>query len=230
MSGGVTTARLEVRGEKFEILVNSNKAFQYKVGKRGFSDDILAIDVVYVDASKGEKASEEKLRRAFGTTDRLRIAKEILDKGELQITAEQRRRLIEDKRKQIINYISRNFVDPKTNLPHPPVRVEQALKQARVSIDPFKPVEEQIKRVIESIRPMIPLKTGVIKLKVRVPAGYAPKAYGVLRSYGDVVKEEWLSDGSLSAVIQLPIASQGALVDRLSSITKGAVSVNPVED
>ncbi len=231
MSGQLTIARLDVRGEKFEILVKPDKALQYKTSSRRALaiDEILAIDVIYTNSSKGEKASEERLRRAFGTTDRGRIAREILDRGELQLTSEQRKQLLEDKRKQIINYLSRNFVDPKTNTPHPPLRLEQALKQVKVPIDPFKPVEEQIKRVVDALRPILPLKTGVIDLRVEIPVQYSTKSYGVLKAYGEILKETWRGDGGLVAELRIPIASQSEFVDRIESLTKGTATITPME-
>ena len=230
MSGQVTIARLDIRGEKFEVLVKPDEALRYKTGKRAFSaDEILAIDVIYTNSSKGEKASEEKLKRAFGTTDRDRIAREILDRGELQLTSEQRKGLLEDKRKQIINYLSRNFVDPKTNTPHPPLRVEQALKQAKVSIDPFKPVEEQIKHVVDALRPILPLKTGMIDLRVEIPVQYSARSYGILKTYGEILEERWRSDGSLIAELRIPIASQREFIDRMGSLTKGTAAIIPTE-
>ncbi|MGC8555452.1 MAG: ribosome assembly factor SBDS [Conexivisphaera sp.] len=229
MSGKLTVARLEMGGERFEVLVHPDKALRYKLEGRPDIEEVLAIDVIYTDASKGERASEEKLRKAFRTTDTVRIAKEILDKGDLQITAEQRRQLIEEKRKQIIAYITKNFVDPRTNLPHPAVRIEQALKEIRASIDPFKPAEEQVKRIVEDLRPVLPLKTGSIRLVVSVPAQYANRVYGLLKSYGEVREEKWLEDGGLRAVVELPLASQGTFIDKLSSFTKGSAMVTPEE-
>jgi ribosome maturation protein SDO1 len=229
VSGKLTVARLEVGGERFEVLVNPDKALKYKTeGKPGI-EDVLAIDVIYTDASKGERASEERMRKVFHTTDVTKIAKEILDRGELQITAEQRRQLAEEKRRQIVTYISRNFVDPRTNLPHPAVRIEQALKEVRVAIDPFRPAEEQVKKIVEELRPILPLKTGSIRLNVTIPAPYASKVYGMLKSYGEIKDERWTEDGGVRVIIEIPLASQGTFMDRLASATRGSASATPVE-
>ncbi len=80
------------------------------------------------------------MHKAFGTTDPLKVADMILKRGTLQLTTEQRRKMVEDKRRQIIDFISRQAVDPKTNLPHPPMRIENAMEQIRYPIDPYKPV------------------------------------------------------------------------------------------
>lgn len=225
----LTTVRLTVGTDKFEILVKPDAALSYKQGKKLEVSQILAADEIYTDASKGERASSEKLKKAFHTDSLIQVAQIILQRGELQLTTEQRHKMIEDKRRQIISLISKNYVDPKTNLPHPPVRIEQALAQVRMPIDPMKPAEEQAKAVVEQLRLILPLKTGNVKLKVKVDAAHAPQVIGILKSFGNILKEEWRPDGGLDAVIEIPIATQRSLLDRLASSTKGAAQAEPVE-
>ena len=69
-----------------------------------------------------------------------------MQKGDLNLTTDQRRKMIEEKRKQIVHFIAKTYVDPRTHLPHPPLRIEQAMKDGRVSVDPQKNVDEQVKR------------------------------------------------------------------------------------
>ncbi len=221
MSQKFTLARLVVSGERFEVMVNPEKALEYKLGKQVPLSQILVYDTIFRDVSKGQRASEEKIKKVFGTTDPLKIVKIILDKGELQLTTEQRRRLIEDKKKQIIAFISKHCVDPRTGLPHPPLRVEQALAQAKVSIDPFRGVEEQAKEVIQALRPILPLKTELALLEVKIPPQYAPATYGALKSFGTIKREQWLSDGSLLAVIEIPAGLQVNFLEKLGNLTKG---------
>jgi len=223
MSHKFTLARLTISGEKFEIMVNPDKALNYKLGKQVPLSQILVYDVIFRDVGKGEKASEEKLKKIFGTTDPVKIAKVILDKGEVQLTTEQRRKLIEDKKKQIINFISRHCVDPKTNLPHPPLRIEQALSQAKISIDPFKDAEEQAKNVIQALRPILPLKISSVSIEVKIPPQYASASYGTLKSYGSIKREQWLPDGSLLAIVEIPAGLQTSFLEKLGSITRGNV-------
>jgi ribosome maturation protein SDO1 len=225
----MTTVRLTVGGDKFEILVKADAALSYKQGKKLEMSQVLAADEIYTDSSKGDRASSEKLKRAFHTDNLAQVAEMILKKGELQLTTEQRHRMIEDKKKQIVALISKNYVDPKTNLPHPPLRIEQAMQQVRLAIDPFKPAEEQAKKVIDELRMILPLKTGNVKLSVRADASYAPQVLGILKQFGNVSKEEWRDDGGLNAVIELPIATQRTLLDRLGSVTKGNVQATPLE-
>jgi ribosome maturation protein SDO1 len=127
-----TIARL-VRGDTFEILVDPDNALKYKMGEKIPISKVLIYEEIYTDAKKGIRASEEQLLKAFKTKDKLAIATKILTEGTLQITSEQRHRLIEEKKRQIIEFISKSAVDPRTKLPHPPQRVELAMEQAGMS-------------------------------------------------------------------------------------------------
>ena len=149
MSEKYTIARFSKDKSHFEILVKPNKALDYRNGNLLEINEVLVSDLIFTDANKGKKASEEKMRMVFETIDPQKISDIILKKGTLQLTTEQRRKMITDKRKQIIDFISRQAVDPKTRLPHPPLRIENAMEQIRYPVDPYKPVEEQAKDIIK---------------------------------------------------------------------------------
>ncbi len=222
MSEKYTVARLTQDNEHFEILVKPQKALDYRTGKIAGITEVLAADFIFADANKGTKVSEEQMQKAFGTTDHLKIADIILKKGTLQLTTEQRRKMIEDKRKQIIDFISRQAVDPKTNLPHPPMRVENAMEQIRYSIDQYKPVEEQAKEIVKLLRPILPLKIEQISVGVHIPAEYSARAYGAMKSFGVIKKEEWRADGSWYGVIEMPAGSYASFLNKLGDVTKGS--------
>jgi ribosome maturation protein SDO1 len=222
MSEKFTIARLTRENEHFEILVKPNKALDYRNGKIAGITEVLAAETIYSDANKGTRASEEDLRKAFKTTDALKIADEILKKGQLQLTTEQRRKMVEDKRKQIIDYISRQAVDPKTNLPHPPMRIENAMEQIRYPIDPYKPIEEQAREIIKLLRPILPLKVEQLQIAVTIPTTYAMRAYGAIKTYGTIKHEEWRSDGSWYGVLEMPAGTYASFLNKLGEVTKGA--------
>jgi ribosome maturation protein SDO1 len=207
--------------EHFEVLVKPQKALDYRSGKIAAITEVLATETIFSDANKGTKVSEESLRKAFGTTETLKIAETIIKKGTLQLTTEQRRKMVEEKRRQIIDFISRQSVDPKTNLPHPPLRIENALEQIHYSIDPFKPVEEQARDIIKLLRPILPLKMEQVSVGVHVPAEYSVRAYGAIKGFGAIKREEWRADGSWYGVLEMPAGLYGPFLDKLGEITKG---------
>ena len=118
----VTVVRFSFAGEKFEILVKPDPALDYKLGKKKDISSVLVSDEIYTDSSKGTRTSTEKLLKVFKTEDSTEIAEKILQKGDLNLTTDQRRKMVDEKRKQIVEYIAKTFVDPRSHLPHPPLR------------------------------------------------------------------------------------------------------------
>jgi ribosome maturation protein SDO1 len=228
-SSKFTTVKLTIAGEHYEILVNPDSALSYKQGRNVEPSAVIVTDEVYSDARKGLRASSEKLKVHFGTDDHAKAALEILKRGELNLTQEQRKRLTDEKRKAIVAAISKNFVDPRTLLPHPPLRIEQAMQEARVNVDPFQDPNEQMKTIVEGLRTILPLKSEKVRLAVRVSAQYSGQAIGVLKNFGEIIKEDWLADGTLSAIVEIPAGGQPGLLDRLGSTTKGAAQVTVVK-
>jgi ribosome maturation protein SDO1 len=225
MTDKFTVARLILDGEKFEVLVKPDPALEYKMGKRSDISSALVSDEIYSDANKGARASSEKMKKHFKTTDSVDIAKQILAKGELNLTTDQRRKMVEEKKRQIVQFINRSFVDPKTHLPHPIVRIEAAIEEVRVPIDPFRKVDDQAKAIVDAVRKILPLKSETLKLTITVPPQYAAQSYSVLKSTGDLLSEEWLADGSLRAMVDINASLRGQFLDRLGSVTKGSAQV-----
>jgi len=222
MSEKYTVARMTKDNEHFEVLVKPQKALDFRTGKIAAITEVLVTETIFSDANKGTKVADDALRKSFGTTETLKVADIILKKGTIQLTTEQRRKMIEDKRKQIIDFISRQCVDPKTNLPHPPLRVENAMEQVHYSIDPFKPLEEQAREIIKLLRPILPLKMEQVSVGVRVPSEHSAKAYGTIKGFGSIKREEWRADGSWYGVLEMPAGLYAPFLEKLGEMTKGS--------
>jgi ribosome maturation protein SDO1 len=164
----VTVVKFSYEGEKFEILVKPDPALEFKMGKKKDISSVLVSDEIYTDSSKGTKPSTEKLVKAFKTEDLAEIAQIILQKGDLNLTTDQRRKMVDEKKRQLVEFISKTYVDPRTHLPHPPLRIEQAMKDARVSVEPQKNVDEQVKDIVEKLRSIIPLKSENVSLEITI--------------------------------------------------------------
>lgn len=211
-------ARYESHGHKFEILIDPDAADRMRAGKIDPENDLALIEV-YKDARKGDKAGEDSLLEVFKTTDVSEIALEIVKKGEVQLTTDQRRAMYERKRKQIIETISREAINPQTNTPHPPARISQALEDAKFHVDPFKSVSEQIEPALKALRPLIPIRLEKTKLAVRLVGDAYGRIYGDLVKTGYIIKEEWGNDGSWMGVLEVPSGLQSDVMD---SITRKA--------
>ena len=216
-------ARLHKGEDHFEILVDPHAAEKLIEGKDVDILSSLAIDTIFKDSKKGTHASQESLEKIFGTDDVETIVKEIILKGDIQLTTEQRHEMQEQKRKRIVDIIVKNAMDPKTKTPHPRQRIELAIEEAGIHIDPFKPVDEQVKLVVEALRPIIPISMEQVKISVKISSQYIGKAYGIARNFGVLEREDWQSDGSWIGVIRIPAGMQTDFYDKLNTVTKGNV-------
>ncbi len=217
-------AKYSVNGEEFEMFVDSDMAYEYITGKRKDALSVLESEEVFKNANKGERQTHEKITKIFNTSDISKIAEIILKKGEVPITTEQRHKLVEEKRKQIINIIAVNSIDPRTNAPHTVVRIENAMEQVHIVVDPFKNANEQVNDVIKKINIILPLKFATAHVEVEIPASYANRCYGTLKQYG-LKSEEWQNSGSLKAVLEFPAGLKQEFFDKINGLTKGEAQI-----
>ncbi len=215
-------ARWETGGSRFEVLVDPAAVQDLKDGKDVDLTDKLALDQVFKDAKRGDKISEEYLEKTFHTRNLAAIAKQIVQKGEVQVTTEQRHQLQAAKQRQIVQTIARNAMNPQTGAPHPAARIEAAMAEAKVHVDPFRPVDAQVQEVIQKLRPLLPIRLDVVKVRVKLPAQHYPRVIGELKGLGRLVDEQWLGDGSWSGVLEIPAGVQTELYEKLNARTKGA--------
>lgn len=222
-------ARLETHGSKFEVLVDPDLALEFKKGKEINSQELLASEEVFKDAKKGDRASPEHVFEVLGVDNVIEAAKRIILKGDLQLTTEQRKKIKEDRRRQVINLIARNAINPQTKAPHPPARIERAMEQARVHVDPFKSADEQVPAVLKVLRPLIPIKFEHREVAVKIPAHFAGKGAGVVKSFGELKREEWQKDGSWIGLLTVPAGVVEEFFDKLNELTHGDVETKIVK-
>jgi ribosome maturation protein SDO1 len=215
-------ARWEKGGSRFEVLVDPVAVQALKDGRSVDLSDKLALDQVFKDVKKGDKISAEHLEKTFHTRDLAEIARQIILNGEVQVTTDQRHELQAAKHKQIVATIARNAMNPQTGAPHPPARIEAAMLEAKVHVDPFRPADQQVEEIIAKLRPLLPIRLDTVRVRVKVPAQHYPRVIGELKGLGKLADEQWLPDGAWSAVIEIPAGVQTELYEKLNARTKGA--------
>ena len=217
-------ARLETHGESFEILLDPSAMNLLKAGKEVDLLEYMAAEDVFNNARKGTRPAEEKIREAFGTSDIKEIAEKIIAKGEVQITAEQRKEMLQAKRQQVITYIAANAINPQTKLPHPPMRIEMALEEAKFHADPFKSVDKQVDEAMKLLRPLLPIKFEKTKVAIKMKGDDYGKCYDELIHFGLVEREEWQADGSWIGIIEIPAGLIDELKLKIGNKTKGSAT------
>jgi ribosome maturation protein SDO1 len=209
-------ARLEKGGSRYEILVDPKLVETWKEDSNSVElSDLLAIDEVWSDAKAGDRPTSDALERVFGSTDLSTCVNKILKDGSIQLTTAQRRQMVDDRMKQIVNEIAMTATDPKTKLPHPHTRIENALQEARFKADPFLSVERQVKDAVNILKPIIPLQFITIKLAFKVPGKDYGGVSNLLRD--SMQKDQWLSDGSWACVVEVPGGMKNEIISRVAN-------------
>ena len=219
------TARLESHGETFEILLDPRVVDLIKQGKEFDIIEYMAVEGVFKNAGKGTRPAEDKIKEVVGTGDISEIASKIVEKGEIQITAEQRKEMLEAKRQQVIAFIAANAINPQTHTPHPPLRIQLALEEAKYHPDPFKPLQKEIDEAMKLLRPLIPIRFEKVRIAVKISGSDYGRCYDDLIRSGTLEREEWTADGSWIGVLEVPGGMTNDITDRLNRKTKGSASV-----
>jgi ribosome maturation protein SDO1 len=221
-----TLARLKVGKLDFETMVDLDAAMKLKKGEGNVTDAIRDV-AVYTDQKKGMRAGRDELMLSFGTTDLNVIVEKIIKKGEIEITKEFRDEALENRKKQVIDFLSKNALDARTNRPFTPEMISNAIKQSGVKIE-NQPVDKQIKNILEGLKKIIPIKIETKKIKVIIPVEHTGKVYGLIQEYKE--KEDWMSNGNLEVVLNIPVGMLMEFYDKLNSITHGSALTSEIRE
>ena len=222
-----TTARIKKGNSHFEILVDMDAALKFRKTGVGNALDFLETETIFDDAKKGNVSSKGQLENAFGTSDPYQIAENIVKHGEILVNEEHRSAEHEMKIKQVVEFLSKNAVDPRTGNPHTPDRIKSALDQAHV-ISKNVPIDQQIPEIIDKISSILAIKVATKKVKVIIPAIHTGRAYGVINPYRE--SENWKDDGSLEVVVSVPAGMIMDFYDKLNGVTHGAAITEEVRE
>lgn len=223
----ITIARLKKSGEIFEISVDPDAALAFKKGQGDFSE-VLKSDKVWADVQRGQLASSAEMQSIFGTDNVDEVAKKIIMDGEIHLTSDHRAKERDEKRRKIMGMIVQTAIDPRTNAPIPLTRLENAFEEAKIHVDDSRTADQQLQEIIDKLRPILPLKFEIKQIEVKIPATYASKVYHILKMY-KILKEEWQNDGSLIALLEMPLAMQSDFYDKINGETHGGVETKEVK-
>ncbi|HZX12587.1 MAG TPA: ribosome assembly factor SBDS [Candidatus Nanoarchaeia archaeon] len=219
-----TIAKLKRGSMHFEVIINPEKAVAYNQGRASI-EDALYTDTIYHDAKKGTRASEHDMHQLFGTSDPHEVAKIILKEGHVPQTEDMIKTQIDQRKRQLIDLIHRSVIDPNTGRPHPPQRIETAMNDAKVRVDPNQIPERQLHDVVQQLRVHLPMKFETRELFIRIPVKYVGRTLSHIKQATKVLKESWDNDGSLLATVEVPAGIQEELEAMLNSTTKGEAEI-----
>ncbi|KAJ3517632.1 hypothetical protein NLJ89_g389 [Agrocybe chaxingu] len=173
----VAIVRLKKGGKRFEIACYKNKVQEWRTGVETNLDDVLQINNVFVNVSKGEVAKSGDLQKAFGKMDVSNIVKEILKKGEVQVGEKERDHDLTSLRKEIATLVAEKCVEPATQRPYPVGMIEKAMTEAGYSVKQNKNAKSQVSECIKILQSdsTLPIQRARMRIKVSLPVADAPK-------------------------------------------------------
>ncbi len=234
-------ARLKTHGEVLEVVIDPDKAIEYKTAIKKRHEkkmpevgepelrEVLRSEEIFHDAHKGELASENFLKETFGTDEPLEIAEKILIDGEIQLTAEHRKSVMDAKRRKIIEILHKHSIDPTSGMPHPVSRLERMLEGVHFRVDEYKKAEDQVEEALHVLKPVMPIKFDIKRISVKIYGEVAHKVYGNLKQH-KVLRESWNNDGSLSMTFEVPAGLRVEFIDKINEMTHGGAEIEVLED
>jgi ribosome maturation protein SDO1 len=217
-------AKLEIKGRRFEILVDPEEAVKIKFEGKGDIRKALVVEEIFKDARKGDVAGD--LDKYFGTDDVYKIAERIIKEGEVPISSEYRKKQVEQLKKRIIDEISREAIDANTNAPIPPTRIELAIEQIKFNFDINKREEDLKKELIDRLRKVLPLKIGVEKYRISFAAQYANQLITTSKKLGNVLK---IDQGEpMSLEIEISMGKVNELINKIKAITNNSATITKI--
>lgn len=126
-----------------QIACYSNTVRAWRTGAQTDLSEVIQIESVFTNVSKGAVASADDLQRAFGTSDVKEVMMQILKKGELQVGEKERAVELEELRREICTEVASRCVDPNTQRPHTVGMIEKAMNEIGYNVQGSKVAKAQ---------------------------------------------------------------------------------------
>eukprot|EP00347_Sterkiella_histriomuscorum_P002246 403368911 len=162
----VAVIRLKKGGKKFEIACYKNKAVNWRNKQESNLSEVLQIDQIFTNVSKGEVAKQKDLQAVFGKMTQDEIVIEILNKGELQVSELERDEHLDSLKKEIANIIAQKCVNTSDGKQFPVSIIMKAMNEANVKINPKDNAKKQALTFIPDLKNVIPIDRAKMRLKI----------------------------------------------------------------
>mmetsp|Transcript_5079 Transcript_5079/g.7013 ORF Transcript_5079/g.7013 Transcript_5079/m.7013 type:complete len:441 (+) Transcript_5079:117-1439(+) len=166
----VAVVRLQKAGKRFEIACYRNKVVNWRNKVETDIDEVLQIDQVFQNVSKGVLAKHKDLQKAFGTTETEECCRIILEKGELQVSDKEREAHQENLLRDIATIVSEKCVNPDSNRPYTVNMILNAMKEIHFSVIPNRSAKQQALELIRKLKEVMPIERAKMHLRIIIPS------------------------------------------------------------
>lgn len=176
-----------------------------------------------MNVSKGQVAKKEDLIKAFGSEDQTEICKEILKKGELQVSDKERHSQIDSMFKDIATTVADKCLNPELKRPYPVTMIEKAMKDIHYSVKPHQSTKQQALQVIKLLKESIPIERAQMRLRI-VLKGKESKKWKekLLKFEGLSIEKEDRIEDQLTIIFLVDPGHFKAIDEMVRTETKGS--------
>ncbi|KAM7398919.1 hypothetical protein PAMP_018223 [Pampus punctatissimus] len=186
----VAVVRMKKGGKRFEIACYKNKVMSWRSGAEKDLDEVMQTHSVFVNVSKGQVAKKDDLCKAFGTDDLTEICKQILAKGELQVSDKERQNQLETMFRDIATVVAEKCVNPETRRPYTVSLIERAMKDIHYSVKANRSTKQQALDVIRQLKESMEIQRAHMRLRLVLPAKEGKRVKEKLKPLLQVVESE----------------------------------------
>lgn len=183
---------------------------------------------MFTNVSKGQVAKKEDIIKAFGTDNHTEICREILAKGELQITDKERQSHNEQMFKDIATTVANACVNPELKRPYPVTMIEKAMKEVHYSIKPNQSTKQQALQVIKLIKEKdaMPIERAKMRVKVNFRGNASKKVKEKIMKIDSVQMEnEEKTDDEITLVFLIDPGSFKDIDSMVKAESKGSALI-----
>lgn len=129
---------------------------------------MLQTHSVFTNVSKGQVAKKQDLIKAFGIENTTEICKQILSKGELQVSDKERQSHLNQVFKEVATIVSDKCLDPEMKRPYPVTMIEKAMKDLHFSVKLTQSSKQQALQVIKKLKETMPIERAKMRIRLKL--------------------------------------------------------------
>lgn len=199
----IAVVRIRKNGKRFEVACYKNKVISWRSGVEKDIDEVLQTHTIFSNVGKGSLAKSKELKEAFGTDNEETICREILDKGEFQVSDKEREMQVSGQFRDIASIVMEKTINPETQRPYTMGMIERFIRDVHFSIDPHKSSKQQALELIRDLEKRFPISRARMELRLTVPLTEEDRVNSQISEWKGVIETSGKSETHYWVVCQL---------------------------
>uniref|UniRef100_A0A7S0BCY2 Ribosome maturation protein SBDS n=1 Tax=Rhodosorus marinus TaxID=101924 RepID=A0A7S0BCY2_9RHOD len=225
----VAVVRLKRKGKRFEVACYKNKVVSWRSGSETDLDEVIQVENVFSNVSKGIVANKKDLVAAFGTEDVQKVILVILEKGELQVSEKERQHHSDKTFQEIASIIADNCVDPRTQRPYPVTMIERVMRETlHYTVLSNRSAKQQALDVVKQLKQHMEIQRALMRINLTAPSKFGKQLKESISSLTTEFENENFSGRFYEATFLIDPGRFREIDELVKQTTKGQGSIEIV--